>query len=353
MKKIFKNIGVLALTMLVLASCKKDEEKLTLTSGESPVLASSSSALVLTETTAADTVITFSWNQFDVTWSQPAYAVNVAKYTLEIDSAGQNFASPYQIDMTGKTAGKYNGADFNALLLNKLQLPAEQESSLELRLKTIVSENSAAVYSNVVSMKVTPYSLAGVPDYPSLFVVGSHQGWSPPTAPAIRSAKSDGEYEGFVNFPDAKNEFKLTTARDWDHPAYGAGEGKLLSTSGGNIVQEGAGYYYIKFNEKTLTWSAAKTTWALIGAATPGGWDADTPLTYDSTEKVWKATVSLTAGKFKFRANGNWDFNLGAGSRSGVLGINAGDLELAEAGTYEVKLDLSNGAYYMYTLTKK
>lgn len=353
MKKIFKNIGVLALTMFVLASCKKDEEQLTVAGGEAPVLALSANALALSAETAKDTVITFSWNEYKLDWSQPDYSTAVAEYTIEIDSVGQNFSSPYQIDMTGKTSGKYSGADFNALLLNRLQLPAGEESSLEVRLKTSVSVNSAPVYSNVVSLKVTPYAVSSVPEYPSLFVVGSHQGWTPATAPAIRSAKDDGIYEGYVNFPDASTEFKITTARDWDHPAYGDGGAGVLSTSGGNVKQEGAGYYLIKFNENTLAWSALKTTWALIGAATPGGWDADTPLAYDAQANVWKATVALTAGEFKFRANGGWDLNYGVGSTDGVLGNNTGNLKVAEPGTYEVTLDLSNGAYYMYKLTKK
>jgi hypothetical protein len=235
-------------------------------------------------------------------------------------------------------------------------LPANKESSLEIRLKTMVSENILPVYSNVIAMKVTPYLVSSVPDYPSLFVVGSHQGWSPATAPAIRSAKNDGAYEGFVNFPEAKTEFKLTTARDWDHPAYGDGGPGLLSTTGGNVVQEGAGYYMIKFNDKTLAWSAVKTTWAMIGNATPGGWDADTPLTYDAQAQVWKATVTLTGGdgkEFKFRANGEWAIDLGAGSSEGVLSFGGKNFMLEESGTYDVTLDLSNGAYYMYKLTKK
>ncbi|WP_407430303.1 SusE domain-containing protein [Arcticibacter sp.] len=356
MKKIFNNIGIIALTILVLASCKKEEEKLTINTGESPVLAASSNVLTLSEETAADTVISFSWNKYEVAWSQPQSAIDVVEYTLEMDAAGQNFASPYQVDMTGRTLGKYNGADFNALLVNRLELPVNVESTLEVRLKTMVSDNSMPVYSNVVSMKVTPYLLSTVPDYPSLYVVGSHQGWSPETAPAIRSAKNDGMYEGFVNFPTASTEFKLTTARNWTEPAYGDGGPGLLSLTGGNVKQEGAGYYLIKFNKETLAWSAVKTTWALIGNATPGGWEADTPLTYDEQAQVWKTTVTLTGGddkEFKFRANGEWLIDLGAGSSEGVLSFGGKNFKLAESGTYDVTLDLSNGAYYMYTLRKK
>lgn len=356
MKTLFKNIGFLALTMLVLASCKKDEEKLTVTTGESPVLAASASALVLTEDSAQDTVITFSWNKYNTTWTDPALSWDIVDYTLEIAPSGTDFASAYALDYTGKLKGKFTGEEFNLLLLNRLELPANVESEIQIRLQSGVSPNSQPVYSNAVSIKVTPYPVFTVPDYPSLYVVGSHQGWSPATAPSIRSAKSDGAYEGFVNFPEAKTEFKLTTARDWDHPAYGDAGPGVLSNTGGNIVQEGAGYYLIKFDNKTLAWSAVKTTWALIGNATPGGWDADTPLVYDAEAKVWKATVTLTGGddkEFKFRANGEWVIDLGAGSKEGLLSFGGKNFKQKESGTYEVTLDLSNGAYYMYKLTKK
>lgn len=355
MKTLFKNIGYLALTMLVLASCKKDEEMLKVSTGDSPVLAASASTLVLTKESAQDTVITFSWNEYDMAWSDPALSWDISNYTLEIARAGTDFSSAYELDYTGVLQGKFTGEAFNLLLLNRLELPAGVESEIQIRLQSGVSANTQSVYSNAVSIKVTPYLISSVPDYPSLFVVGSHQGWSPETAPAIRSAKDDGMYEGFVNFPEAKTEFKLTTERDWDE-AYGDGGPGLLSTTGGNVVQEGVGYYLIKFNKESLAWSAVKTTWALIGSATPGDWNSDTPLTYDAEANVWKATVTLTGGEgkeYKFRANGAWDIELGAGSKEGVLSFGGGNLKLAESGTYEVTLDLSNGAYYMYNLTKK
>lgn len=352
MKKIFKNIGILTLTMLVLASCKKDEEKLSVTAGEAPALAISTNTLILTPATDKDTVITFNWNKQDVSWSTSAYSSDIVSYTLEIDSAGQNFATPYEVDYTGFLTGKYTGADFNTLLISKVKIPGNVESHLELRLRTSLAPNLSPVYSNVVSLTVTPYVISGIPEYASLYVVGSHQGWTPATAPSIGSAKDDGSYEGFVNFPDASTEFKLNTARDWDHTNYGSGGAGSLSTTGGNIPQAGAGYYYIKADVNKLTWSATKTAWAVIGAATTNGENAETALTYDPDLKVWKATLDLKPGWLKFRANNGWDINLGTGSIDGVLKFGGDNLSITEAGTYNVTLDLSHPAYYMYKLEK-
>ncbi|WP_069659796.1 SusE domain-containing protein [Arcticibacter eurypsychrophilus] len=351
MKKIFKNIGIITLTMLVFASCKKDEEKLSVTAGEAPALAVSTNTLVLTPATASDTVITFSWNKQEVTWSTPANATDITTYTLEIDSAGQNFASPYDVDFTGFVKGKYTGADFNALMVSKVNLPSDVASHIELRLKTSIAPNQSPVYSNVVSLTVTPYVV--IPEYVSLYVAGSHQGWAPSTAPAIGSVKDDGTYEGFVNFPDASTDYKLTSARDWNNTNYGDGGTGLLSTTGGNITQAGAGYYYIKADINKMTVSAEKTAWAVIGAATSGGWDTETALTYDINAKVWKATVNLTAGEFKFRANNAWALNMGASTIDGVLKIGSNDnLSVSDAGSYTITLDLSHPAYYMYKLKK-
>jgi hypothetical protein len=45
---------------------------------------------------------------------------------------------------------------------------------------------------------------------------------------------------------------------------------------------------------------------------TPFGWNSDTPMTYDATTNTWVInSIILTADEFKFRANDNWDINLG------------------------------------------
>lgn len=87
----------------------------------------------------------------------------------------------------------------------------------------------------------------------------------------------------------------------------------------------------------------------MIGNATPQGWDASTALTSDDY-LVWKGTVAMTEGEFKFRANDNWDINLGGSLDDLVQG--GDNIKSPGAGTYEVTLDLSK-LPYTATFTKK
>ena len=41
----------------------------------------------------------------------------------------------------------------------------------------------------------------------------------------------------------------------------------------------------------------------IIGDATPGGWDTDTEMNFDTQKQRFWVDVTLTAGEFKFRAD--------------------------------------------------
>ena len=65
-------------------------------------------------------------------------------------------------------------------------------------------------------------------------------------------------------------------------------------------------------NFNNNTWTATKTTWGIIGDATPGGWNSDTPMTYDAVNQVWKVTCNMVStGSYKFRANNAWAIDFG------------------------------------------
>jgi CubicO group peptidase (beta-lactamase class C family) len=68
--------------------------------------------------------------------------------------------------------------------------------------------------------------------------------------------------------------------------------------------------------------------WAIIGTATPNNWDSDQALIYDEACKTWKITLDLKAGEFKFRANSNWNINLGDKKGDGVLKLNGNNLKV-------------------------
>jgi CubicO group peptidase (beta-lactamase class C family) len=108
--------------------------------------------------------------------------------------------------------------------------------------------------------------------------------------------------------------------------------------------------------DKMATLAIGKTIpipkWGIIGTVTPNNWDADQPMTYDEASKTWKITLNLKAGEFKFRANGNWNMNLGDTKGDGVLKSDGDNLKLAAEGNYTISLMLNPAGNYTYKLVK-
>lgn len=199
------------------------------------------------------------------------------------------------------------------------------------------------------------YKVAG----PMLFKINMEEGsyeislaieqlYTPGDANSWSQAKSDRlfttDYTNYAGYAHVKGNFKFTSALNWDGINYGfAGEGKLSNDGGaGNLVAPAEGLCFLQANIASLTYSisAPVTTYGLIGAATPNGWDASTALTPSANEMVWEGDVAMKGGEYKFRANDAWDINLGGSIDN--LTQDAGNLMFSEPdGTYHVVLDLS------------
>lgn len=173
-----------------------------------------------------------------------------------------------------------------------------------------------------------------------IFVPGNAQGWEPKAAPALHSPEFDGKYSGYALM---NGDFKFTKQRDWGDE-YGKGdfgdygEGFEASTDGSNIKCTGdAGLYWMTVDLTTGKLSGVQiTTMGLVGDATPGGWAADTPMTWNAVNATYTWTGDLTKGEFKFRANGGWDVNLGGSTDKLTPG--GDNMALSEAGNYTVTL---------------
>ena len=167
-------------------------------------------------------------------------------------------------------------------------------------------------------------------------------GWTPSLAPALRSPNCDGKYEGFAYMD---GEFKFTKKRDWDHGEYNYDSFTSYDAiftgnvgTGGNINCTTAGYYKLVADVANGSLAATKLTWGLVGPATPGEWDAAqyTVMTYNMADDCWEITTDLVANEFKFTTNGSWDINLGGSVDD--LSEGGGNLSIAEAGNYTIKL---------------
>ncbi len=187
--------------------------------------------------------------------------------------------------------------------------------------------------------------------YPVIYVPGAHQGWDPATAPQLASVNSDGTYEGYVNFKEALNQFKFTEGPNWDANWGDTGADGTLDAGGDNIVSADAGYYKLNVDLNAKTYSVTKTDWGVIGSATAGGWDSDQNLAYDTESDTWSASLNLSVGEIKFRANDGWDINLGDNGADGTLEAGGANIAIAEAGEYKVTLKLGTPDY-AYTLVR-
>jgi hypothetical protein len=357
MKKVFNYLLLVGAVSSLFQACKKDEFKTFLQTGVPPTLTASKTTLVLTAGTASDTSEVFSWNA-----SKYGYSAAV-KYTLQISKVGTNFAAPKEVSLGPGLVQKYTGADFNQLSI--LQgLPFNVTGQLEVRVKSSISDSIPAIYSNKVTVTVTPYQV--IINYPSLWVPGDYQGWDPPSAPKISSPTDNKKYEGYLNIPVGGTlQFKLTSDPDWNHTAYGWASSTTTGTivtgtvstagSAGNLFFPAAGYYCVRADLNTNTWYVKKVTWAIIGDAptASNNWSNDVPMTYDAANKIWTVTTACGVGHFKFRANGDWnDGTNNFGDNGADLSPDYGgsDIAVPTAGTKTIKLDLHVPGQYSYTI---
>lgn len=348
MKNILKSILALAI-VTGFTSCE-DEQDLLFTQPPasfailSPV---SGDAVVLDPATPTNPGLSLTWKAAD--YGTPTEVT----YTVQVDKAGDEFDSPIDVVSTTNTFATIISETLNGASVAAGLTPFSQ-GGLDVRIRsTVGTTGSQPLYSSVITYLVTPYST----ELPKLAVPGNHQGWNPPTAPRIAaSGFGETDYEGYVWLdggfkfvaPDNAGNFNWGNT-DWGDDGTFSG---LLAESGESDCTATAGYYRVKANTTSLAYSVEPTSWGIVGAATAGGWDNSTALTYNQTTKKWEGTVTLTAGEFKFRANNAWSINLGGDSdEDGSMNYDGPNLSVAAAGTYTVVLDLSNPRQYTYSVT--
>jgi starch-binding outer membrane protein SusE/F len=362
MKKILTTLLILISVMLMITSCKKDGAQLVLQSGGSAGgLKASANPVILSTANDNDSVVNFSWPP--ATFSgQPAIS-----YTLQIDKVADtaNWANAKTFTVTNNALlYGFLGKDLNNLL-NSMGLVPGTSTNIAVRIRSDVNQYNgststvAPVFSNTLLLSVTPYGL-------DLYVPGAYQNWDPGSAPVLNPVPGmAGLYEGFVNISGTGIQyFKYTNAPDWNHINYGDGGNFTFSTDGaaaGLSVPNG-GYYELTADLNKNTWTATATTWGIIGDATPGGWNADTQMTYDPVNQVWKVTANMIqAGSFKFRANNAWSIDFGIDNGGNIqyadnpffpYNPNLNNLTVPADGNYTISLDLHVSGKYTYKAVK-
>ncbi|MBS1665364.1 MAG: SusE domain-containing protein [Bacteroidetes bacterium] len=345
--------------LLVITSCKKDLTTATLISPSGPSkLTASSTNLVLSSSNDSIAAISFSW-------PAPNYGVAVpVTYTLLIDqpsdtSGATAWSNAKKITIATDSLKKsWLGTDFN-VLLNQLGLTPGIAAPIVVRLKADVNQSTGTAsviptLSSDVSMTVTPYKIVLI--YPKLYAAGDFltPNWTQIDQPGwvVASLKSDNNYEGYINFPNTDNNFKLCTQLSWNGTNYGWGtSATTMSTTGGNLYFSGPGYCRVSVDVTALTISYTPTNWFVSGDF--NNWSTTAgKMTFNASTNQWTVTgVAMTAGNhFKFAGDPSWNSQYGVDSK-GNLASNGGDIIAAKTGTFTVTLDLSQGAgNYTYSV---
>jgi hypothetical protein len=361
MKKIF-NLTLIAAVAFLATACHKDSTLTTM----API--GFTGSLKTSATTATLTANTDAASQATLTWPAITYPVKAqVTYSLQVDLPADTLGTTAWANAQTIAVGKdvltktLTGADLNTVAF-ALGIAPNATSKLVFR---VAAYQDRYAYTNSVTISVTTFKLIIISNgYPVLYVPGDYQGWAPATAPTVASAQT-GIYEGYINVPAGGSyQFKFTSAADWNHINYGdAGNGTLtVDGNAAGMTLPGAGYYELSINPSALTWTYTKTTWGIIGDATPGGWNTDTQLAYDATKQVWKVTCAMIAGgSFKFRANNAWviDFGVNAAGKlayadSPVYGYNGAinNITVPSSGNYTITLDIHDPNNYNYTAVK-
>ncbi|WP_184545307.1 SusE domain-containing protein [Mucilaginibacter sp. FT3.2] len=361
MKKII-NLTLIAIACLAVA-CHKEAAltKLQPVAFTAPLTATASTA-ILSPATDSATVISFKWPA--VIYPYKAHVTYTLQADLPADTVGStawNNATTILIgnDVLTKT---FKGSDLNALAL-AVGVTANDTGKMVFRIQAYQDRNA---YSKAVTLTISPYKIILPPsnNYPVLYLPGDYQGWLPGTAGTVAASVAN-IYEGYIYEPAGGTyHFKFTSAPDWNHINYGDGGAGKLSTDGqaGDLVLPGPGVYELVANPQTLTWSYTLVTWGIIGDATPGGWGADTQMSYDATKNVWTVTANMLAnGSFKFRANNQWliDFAVTADGKLQYADNPAfpyngslNNLTVPSNGNYTITLDLHDPNNYNFKLKK-
>jgi len=307
---ITKFLGIGGLSLLILSSCKKDGALVNATNGSPGSLTASSTTLVLNSanSTSSTAVITFNLTQAN-------FGYNAAiTNTLQLDAAGDNWANPYTVVMNPDVfTQSFNTSDFNNLML-KLGLKGGTASQVNVRVLSAIGKNTS-VYTNVVTLTVTPYNLKSW-----LYITGAFSGWVNPGAAedSLYSATSNGIYVGIINFTAGNNQFLILPAKNWSNKYATSGSSVPSTTvtynaSNNLYAPSTPGQYIVTFNQTAGTISFALADYYSVIGDAAQGWGTDVPMKYiNDGSGNWTVTLPLVStGSFKVRQDNAWSNSWG------------------------------------------
>jgi starch-binding outer membrane protein SusE/F len=319
LKAAFSRMFTIALTgmMIFFTSCQKEEITDIKLAGELS-LSSTSAEIVLLQKNGANVAVTFNWT----TGTNNGTGASIS-YVLQIDKAGNNFASPHVFDM-GKAvyAKSFTVAQLNNSLLEEYGAVAGIATNLEARvIATINTTPQSQQTSQLTAIKIIPYE----PVSTTLYIFGdaTANGWDAskaipltpdaddPTLFSFRGALGTGSYKFITELGQLLPSYNRGS--DDNHIVYRTSD----SEPDNKFAVAEAGVYNIKVSLLELTIKSVKLDVPvydhiyMVGDASPNGWDIGnaTELTQDlDNPAIFTYMGVMKPGDFKFPVNRNTDW---------------------------------------------
>jgi hypothetical protein len=237
--------GILAVAAISLTACKKDEVQATLTPTNSVALTASTTSVVLTQASAANTAATFTFTPLTYAWTNAEKPYNPATtYTLQAAKQGTNFATIVAaIDLGSGPSKTMTVSDLNTPLLNG-GLPVGTATPLDIRVKAVYAAN-APVYSGTLPLTATVYCAQPAADQAWSIIGDAAQGWSTDVIMTYDCAQNAYTYTGAFKADKYKFRYGGNTG-NWKANLGGSSStGGALTQGGGDLSISAAGTYTI------------------------------------------------------------------------------------------------------------
>ena len=302
-------------------------------------------------------------------WSKADFGAQVVvSYSL----AARNAGNEVLISSTGELKMEVTYEAINsamALAVKDGGLGLVPEIAADVELYIVAAVGNQRVESNAFTVSITPTSAEKV--YPMISMPGSYQGWDPlggfTRFEVLYDFEGKGVYEGIADFGasnDTTRQWKFTKPDEdgdgngWNNGEWGqdgetvepeAASLTLLSSGGGNITAYTAKRFYhftLDTNSGELKHNYSFDQVGVVGAFTGWADGQDKVMEFNAAKRRFWVDIENFSGEFKFRTDGSWTKNWGAGA----FGEEGDNLNCAEAGNYRVYLYLSNSAEMKYEL---
>ena len=286
MKTLYKTklFLLLPLFLAALNACENDGEKLYLSGLNANELMATTDQVVLSQDNTNQQVLSFSWTAQALTVSNPnMQAPNIISTVMQV-STQQDFSSNVAESVESNLSRTYSGSDLNTIAKN-LGLKPDVATPLYFRLKSSVGNNMDPVYSNILTVNVTPFSI----DMSIGYILDANKA---DTGNTLYSSASDGVYTGFMGATAWYNFFmKEGDGTIWGNDAVTQTPFALSSASDSwNFWFPGqSGCYYVSVDTKKMQWSSLYIDTLKVSGDVTGS------MTFDRADVKWTYTFNATS----------------------------------------------------------